>query len=47
VGPEESISLAGATTRGQHSWWWLALAVLGLLLAEMAILVGPGSGGRR
>ena len=37
----EDISLAGATIRGQSSWWYLALAVLVLLLAEMAVLAWP------
>jgi len=37
----EDISLAGAAIRGQSSWWYLALAVLILLLAEMAVLAWP------
>jgi hypothetical protein len=41
IGPAEDISLAGVAIRGQSSWWWLALAVLVLLLAEMAVLAWP------
>jgi hypothetical protein len=37
----EPISLAGAQTRGQDSWWWLILAVLFLLACEVAVLVLP------
>ena len=37
----EDISLAGATIRGQNLWWYLALAVLLLLLAEMLVLAWP------
>jgi hypothetical protein len=37
----DDISLAGATIRGQTMWWYLALAVLLLLLAEMAVLAWP------
>ncbi len=37
----EDISLAGATIRGQSLWWYLALAVLLLLLAEMLVLAWP------
>jgi len=40
VGPAEDISLAGAQIRGQDSWWWLIIAVLGLLFVELAILAG-------
>lgn len=39
VGPDDEISLAGTQVSGQNSWWWLILAVLGLLLAEL-LLVG-------
>jgi hypothetical protein len=42
VAPGEPINLAGAAIRGQNSWWWLAGAVLVLLLAEMLILVTWG-----
>lgn len=38
IGPNEAISLAGAQIRGQDSWWWLALAVLAILLLEMTVL---------
>ncbi len=41
VEPGEDISLAGAAIRGQTSWWYLALAVLILLLAEMVVLSWP------
>jgi hypothetical protein len=41
VEPGEDISLAGAAIRGQSSWWYLALAVLLLLLAEMLVLAWP------
>lgn len=37
----EDISLAGAAIRGQSTWWYLALAVLLLLLAEMIVLAWP------
>lgn len=40
VGPAEDISLAGAQIRGQDSWWWLIVAVLGLLFVELTILIG-------
>jgi hypothetical protein len=39
VAPGDDITLAGTTMNGQNSWWWLVLAVLVLLLAEMSILV--------
>ncbi|MCA9270169.1 MAG: hypothetical protein KDA41_16925, partial [Planctomycetales bacterium] len=41
VGANEEISLAGATIRGQDWWKRLALAVLVLLLVEIAILAWP------
>jgi hypothetical protein len=41
VAPGETITLTGTTAYGQNSWWWLVLAVLVLLLAEMSILVWP------
>ncbi len=41
VEASEDISLAGAAIRGQSSWWYLALAVLVLLLAEMVVLAWP------
>jgi hypothetical protein len=41
VEPGEDISLAGAAIRGQTSWWYLALGVLILLLAEMLVLAWP------
>ena len=37
----EPISLAGAQTSGQDSWWWLIFAVLILLACEVAVLVWP------
>ena len=37
----EPISLAGAQTRGQDSWWWLIFTVLILLACEVAVLVVP------
>lgn len=37
----EPISLAGAQTSGQESWWWLILAVLILLACEVAVLAWP------
>ncbi len=39
LGPDEQISLAGNQLSGQDSWWWLILAVLGLLSVEL-LLVG-------
>ena len=41
IGPADDISLAGVAIHGQTSWWWLALAVLVVLLAEMAVLAWP------
>ena len=41
VGPDEEISLQGSQIRGQESWWWLILAVLGLLLLEVMMLAAP------
>jgi len=41
VAPGEEISLAGNAAGGQNSWWWLALAVLGLLILEMAVAAWP------
>jgi hypothetical protein len=41
IGAGEEISLAGTAIRGQNSWWWLVLAVLALLLVEMAVLMWP------
>jgi hypothetical protein len=41
IGPADDISLAGVAIHGQSSWWWLALAVLLILLAEMAVLAWP------
>ena len=38
VGGDETISLAGSQLRGQDSWWWLIVTVLGLLLIELAAL---------
>lgn len=38
VGPDDEISLAGTQVSGQDSWWWLILAVLGLLLAELLLV---------
>jgi hypothetical protein len=38
VDADEPISLAGSQVRGQDSWWWLTLAILGLLLLELLIL---------
>jgi len=35
------ISLEGATVWGQNLWWWLALAVLLCLMAEMMVLFWP------
>ncbi len=41
VGPNDDISLAGATITG-HNWWrYFAIAVLALLLVEIAILAWP------
>jgi hypothetical protein len=37
----DEISLAGAAIHGQNLWWYLALAVLLLLLAEMVVLAWP------
>lgn len=37
----EDISLGGAAISGQQSWWYIALAVLLLLLAEMLVLAWP------
>lgn len=41
LGADDAISLAGAQVQGQHLWWWLALVVLVLILAELAILSLP------
>ncbi|MEX2173585.1 MAG: BatA domain-containing protein [Pirellulaceae bacterium] len=41
IGLADEISLAGVAIRGQTSWWWLALAVLVLLLVEMIVLAWP------
>ncbi len=41
VSPGEEISLAGYQQHSQNLWWWLAAAVLGLLLLELAIVAGP------
>ncbi|MCA9203300.1 MAG: BatA domain-containing protein [Planctomycetales bacterium] len=38
VAAGEEISLAGHQIRGQTAWWWLALAVFGLLIFEMLVL---------
>ncbi|HMC10104.1 MAG TPA: VWA domain-containing protein, partial [Pirellulaceae bacterium] len=38
VAPGEELNLAGDATGGQNSWWWLALTVFLLLLAEMLVL---------
>jgi hypothetical protein len=37
----DEISLAGTQIRGQDLWWYLALGVLLLLLAEMLVLAWP------
>ena len=37
----DTISLAGSQIRGQSSWWYLTLAVLIFLLAELLILAWP------
>ena len=47
IGPGETISLAGSQIRGQNSWWWLILAVLVLLLAELGILASHWGTSRR
>jgi hypothetical protein len=39
---EDPISLAGAGLRGQGLWWWLALSVLLVLLAELTVLAAGG-----
>lgn len=41
IGRGEEISLAGAQIHGQDSWWYLAAAVLLLLLGELALLAWP------
>lgn len=41
IGAEEAISVAGAATGWQNSWWWLMLGVLALLVAEMLVLIKP------
>jgi hypothetical protein len=41
VGPDEDISLAGSQIRGQASWWWVILVVLGLLVLELLLLSAP------
>jgi hypothetical protein len=43
VGPSEDVSLAGTQIRGQNSWWWLTVVVLGLLTLELALLAGISS----
>jgi hypothetical protein len=42
VAPGEAISLSGAATRGQNSWWWLVAGVALLLAAEMLLVAKPG-----
>jgi hypothetical protein len=41
IEPGEEISLGGAAIRGQQTWWYVAVAVLFLLLAEMLVLAWP------
>ena len=41
IAPGETISVEGAQVWGQNLWWWFALAVLGCLLLEMAVLARP------
>jgi len=41
VGPDEDISLQGASVRGEDLWWWLILLVMVTLLVEMLILAWP------
>lgn len=41
VGPDEEITLSGRQLRGQDSWWWLILAMLAVLGAELLILAWP------
>jgi hypothetical protein len=41
VGPGDEISLTGGKARGQDTWWYVILAVLVFLLAEIAILAWP------
>jgi len=40
VGAGEAIDLSGAIIRGQNTWWWLVLCVVGLLVLEFLILSG-------
>ena len=40
----EDITLAGAITRGQNSWWWLIAGILGLLMIEMLVVATPSLG---
>jgi len=40
---EEELQLLGTASRGHSTWWWLAVAVLALLLVEMSVLVWPSS----
>lgn len=39
--PRETISLSGAAVHGRDSWWWMVLAIVGLLIFELAILGRP------
>lgn len=41
VGAGQEVSLAGVAIRGQTSWWWLIVLVLGILLVEMLIVAWP------
>jgi hypothetical protein len=41
VGATDEISAEGATAIGQRLWWWLAMALLVCLVAEMFILAWP------
>jgi hypothetical protein len=41
IGPNETISLEGASQREQDLWWYATLAVLLVLLVELGILAWP------
>ncbi len=47
VADGQPISLAGAQTRGQDSWWWLIVAVLVVLGVELVVLALPVLAARR
>jgi hypothetical protein len=41
IAPGESISVEGASVRGQNLWWWLVATVAACLAVEMTALAWP------